>query len=148
MAYTLGDVVTNLTVEQRFWKYVLMTDSCWNWCGAVSKGGYGNFRNGLKQNLPHRYIYQKLFGMTDLQIDHLCKNRLCVNPDHLEAVTARENVRRSSAPTAKNMAKTECKRGHNLDIANTCVNNQGRRVCRACNRLRARYYRTGEKNGL
>jgi hypothetical protein len=148
VSYILGDIVTKRTPEQRFWDYVTMTDSCWDWGGAISSNGYGNFRNGVKQVLVHRFIYERLFGKTELQIDHLCRNRHCVNPDHLEAVTQRENIKRGVGVAAKNMAKSECSRGHTFNADNTYVNPSGSRVCRTCNALRSKYYRTGDKHGL
>ena len=72
-----------------------LTD-CWNWCKATSKYGYGTLKVGGKQWRAHRYYYEKYVGKIPegLTIDHLCRNKKCVNPEHLEAVTLGENCRR------------------------------------------------------
>ncbi len=68
-----------------------------------------------------------------MQLDHLCRNRQCVNPEHLEEVTASENTRRQDHAGRR---KTECPRGHPYDDGNTRINSQGKRVCRACDKAR------------
>lgn len=88
----------SLTDEERFWSKVNITDSCWLWTGAPNGSGYGTFKAaGANPIMAHRYSYElagnKLTpGMT---IDHLCRVRLCVRPDHLEEVTYDENLRRA-----------------------------------------------------
>jgi hypothetical protein len=71
-----------------------------------------------------------------LQIDHLCRNRACVNPWHMEIVTSRENTRRGQSPFAAKMGRTSCFRGHPFSHENTYVRSNGTRACRACERLR------------
>ena len=79
----------------RFWSYVSKTDNCWEWKGYSQKG-YGCFRKGDKVLRAHRYAYELLVGkLTDgLVLDHLCNNKKCVNPQHLEEVTNPENTKR------------------------------------------------------
>lgn len=113
---------------------------CWLWSGAVS-GGYGTYTwmdDGRKvTSLAHRFSYEK-HGRAipeDLQIDHLCRNKLCVNPDHMEPVTARENMLRSSSPAkarARQLSITHCKAGHLYSGENLIVLKNGYRACRAC----------------
>lgn len=87
-----------MTPEQRFWAKVDKSSptECWIWKAAKHRNGYGNFWTGKRPMLAHRYAYTILVGpiLTGLQIDHLCRNRACVNPAHMEPVTLQENLRR------------------------------------------------------
>lgn len=106
-------------------------EGCWLWLGYVGiRNGYGSFGAG---KLAHRVAYEAFVGAIPpgLQIDHLCKVRRCVNPDHLEAVTQRENLLRGDTVTARNAARTECPRGHPYTPENTYRSN-GKRRCRIC----------------
>jgi len=86
----------------RFWRYVRKTESCWHWIGATGDTGYGRFNTGVSGGhravYSHRYAWERLRGPipVGLVLDHLCGNRLCVNPDHLEPVTMYENTRRGN----------------------------------------------------
>ena len=108
---------------------------CWNWQGRMQPTGYGRFGRPF----AHRYYYELLVGPIPegLQIDHLCRNRGCVNPAHLEPVTARVNTLRSNNRAARNSRKTECNQGHALTEDNTVRRvTDGRewRECRECKR--------------
>jgi hypothetical protein len=144
--------VVGATEAERFWLYVDKSPltGCWHWTGGKDRGGYGDFRNTVGAHVrAHRYAYESLVGPIPdgLQIDHLCRVRHCVNPSHLEPVTARVNTLRSKAPSARNAAKTECKRGHPFDHLNTAFQSDGRRSCRACNLEHGRNHRKRLKTG-
>lgn len=104
---------------------------CWEWTGCKQPNGYGQFkadgRRGAKKTSPHRFAYEHYIGLIPegYEIDHLCKNRSCCNPEHLEAITAQENRIR------RNADQTHCKHGHEFTEENTRISN-GKRVCRAC----------------
>lgn len=108
---------------------------CWIWTGATN-GTYGRINRGL----AHRISYELVKGPipNGLQIDHLCRRPLCVNPDHLEAVTCRTNLLRATGFVARQAAQTECKYGHLLQGDNLYVDKRSRRHCRECRRRRHR----------
>lgn len=125
------------TAMGRFWAKVAIDPSgCLVWTASVRSGGYGQFAHGGRQVQAHRFAYTALVGPipAGLVIDHLCRNRACVAPDHLEPVTNRENLLRGEGPSAVAAAKTHCLNGHLFDEANTWRDSKGKRCCRACNR--------------
>lgn len=125
---------------ERFWRYVDKSGECWVWTGTTSgsHARYGYFRSTTrssdKRSPAHRWLYEYTFGPQDgLEIDHICRNPLCVRLEHLEAVTPRENMRRTR--------RTVCRKGlHDLtDPANMRWDDQGRRRgCAECKRVRNR----------
>lgn len=124
-----------------FWEKVVKTESCWNWVGYINKRwGYGYFKLDGKHWRVHRLAYEIVVGdiPTGKQLDHLCKNRLCVNPSHLEPVTNKENVLRGDGLTAINARKTECHRGHQLLGENLYITPSGYRNCRECRTISQR----------
>lgn len=134
----------------RFWRKVdksgpvppLRPDlgNCWVWTGSRGKRGYASYRmgKGAPNKRVHRISYELLVGEIpdEYVVDHLCKIRFCVNPDHLEAVSNRENILRSDSPSARNARKTHCIRGHEFSPSNTGIRNDGSRYCKACVRLK------------
>lgn len=115
-------------------------DGCWIWTGRIYDNGYGQFHEGTCREdyrtvLAHQFSYRLHKGVIPdgLEIDHLCRNRRCINPDHLEAVTHAVNVRRGG-----NTIKTHCPKGHPYDETNTHIDAKGSRHCRTCNTERAR----------
>lgn len=119
----------------RFWSKIEFTDKCWNWLGCKDTNGYGYLSYMYKNYMAHRITYQRLIGSIPkgLQLDHLCRNRHCVNPNHLEPVTTQENTRRGNSGLF-NKSKTHCKREHEYTKANTYIYSDGRRECRQCRR--------------
>lgn len=110
-----------MTERERFWAKVRKTPACWEWVGAVCSTGYGRFKTGYGRagtgnariEWVHRYAYREFVGPipAGYHIDHLCRNRRCVRPAHLEAVTPQENVRRTN-PGANHKYRDRCWHGH------------------------------------
>jgi hypothetical protein len=126
------------------WERVEKTETCWLWRGETSRKGYGRVAVGRQSKgsrrrfTAHRLLYEALVGPIPdgLTLDHLCRNRICVRPEHLEPVTAAVNNLRGYSPTAINAAKTHCIRGHEFNPANTGIGNKpGHRYCKACKRM-------------
>ena len=136
----VGRTVRRVPIERRFWKYVNKTDICWLWTGNISPNGYGRTSIEGRTKYAHRVAYELLVGPVPegLDLDHLCRNTRCVNPDHLEPVTHAENMRRGNGASGRNARKTHCKHGHPFDEDNTMFNCRGDRVCRVCNALRCK----------
>lgn len=116
---------------------------CWLWTGKVNEKGYGKYtlnfqrpRMGCKSYLAHRLVYERIVGTipVGLELDHLCRIRCCVNPDHLEPVLHRVNVMRGEGVCAKHARQTTCKNGHPL------VQGKLQRFCATCMRVYRRRY--------
>ena len=138
--------LTHPLTQKRFWKYVAKTSTCWVWTGSIKKDGYGELSGGMGRKMisPHRYSYELLIGNIPQgkQIDHLCRNRCCVNPKHLEVVSQKENILRGIVPTAINAKKKMCVNGHPFDSINTRITKSGNRLCVKCSRS---YYWNNKK---
>lgn len=127
------------SIEDRFWENVQKTEACWLWTGSIGNHGYGQIGRGMRHGgnlLAHRVAYELLVGPLptegDMVIDHLCRVRPCVNPEHMEVVTRGENVRRG-------LLKSECIHGHPYDETNNYVSaTTGGKQCRVCAKLRER----------
>lgn len=135
-------------LPKRFWEKVKRDpdSGCWLWTGATGRG-YGLFQLKGKLVIAHRFAYQRLRGAVpeELQLDHLCRNRACCNPDHLEPVTCRENLLRSPITQAgKNARKTHCDNGHEFTKENT-YRWKGHRQCRECNRAIQRAFKNKKR---
>lgn len=94
--------------------YYVRPSGCWEWTGAVDLNGYGVVYGNGRMRKAHRVLYEKANGTVPhgLELDHLCRNRKCVNPDHLEPVTHRENILRGVGTAASRARQTHCKHGH------------------------------------
>lgn len=151
--------------EARFWSKVALpnTNGCMLWLASrTTTGGYGCFGVAGKTRRAHRVAYELTFGPipNGLVVDHLCRVRHCVNPDHLEVVTQAENHRRGVphpasllssaahlgglATGALSRAKTHCPQGHPYSEENTYVAPKGDRRCRAC----AKAHRTAHRTAM
>jgi hypothetical protein len=133
-------------LEERFWSRVVcdIATRCWLWTGKPNSNGYGVIAldvGSLKRNdLVHRVAYQltRRAIPPGMEIDHVCRNRLCVRSDHLEAVPHRVNVWRGAGLTAGNARKQTCPLGHAYDLLVIRSNGQRTRRCRRCERARSR----------
>ena len=129
------------TPEHRFGEKLWYDEEtgCIEWMGWVDKNGYARFRFRGARYQAHRWAYEVMNGpiLHGLEIDHLCRNRRCQNPDHMEPVTGRENTLRGQSPSAKNARLGQCLRGHDLGGPDIQIDSYGRRVCRACRRFRS-----------
>lgn len=133
---------TTRSTMQRFAEKVLLPEprtGCWMWTGAKTTAGYGTFSPRGKSVYAHRYSYEQFVGPIPrgLELDHLCRNPACVNPDHLEAVTQRTNVLRSRSFSAQNAVKTHCSKGHEFSPDNTWTSKRNQRNCITCHRRRS-----------
>jgi hypothetical protein len=131
----------------RFLARVEKTETCWNWKG-IKTLGYGRLNSSRNEyELSHRVAYRLFKGSIPegFHIDHLCRNRGCVNPEHLEAVKPRINTMRGVGITAINAKKTECLNGHPFNSKNTYLTSRGFRMCKECHRLREAARRKGIK---
>ena len=137
-------------VLQRFWAKVQPEPNtgCWLWVGATVPDGYGQMYLDGKPSPAHRIAYElhKEPIPDGLQLDHLCRVRSCVNPDHLEPVTNRENIKRGNAGK-REKDRTHCPQGHPYSGRNLVVM-KGKRYCRECRRIASnkRYYRRKERH--
>jgi HNH endonuclease len=130
--------------------FVVETDGCWQWVAGCYRNGYGAFQRRVdetlswkapgnkKNHLAHRVAYEFYVGPIPegLDIDHLCRNRSCVNPDHMEPVTRQENLRRGRGYGGE--LRTHCSRGHELTDENLIVEQFGYRRCKTCRSLNKR----------
>jgi hypothetical protein len=107
---------------------------CWLWTGCLGSHGYGQVRVLSGTTIVHRILYEQKYGLVPqgLELDHLCRVRCCVNPDHLEPVTRRENILRGIAPSAKQARQTHCMHGHKFTFTNTYVYRTKWGVARKC----------------
>lgn len=136
-----------MNVKDRFNKKIIIDkeSGCWIWQAAISPKGYGQFYFKGSMRMAHRCAYEifKEPVSESLTIDHLCRNRACVNPDHLEAVPHVVNVRRGEPYN-----KTKCKHGHEYTPENTYFSPKGYRFCKTCRLAKGRAFSNYKGNLL
>lgn len=123
-------------LEERFWRYALPepNSGCWLWIGSIRPDGYGQFSvSAGRARVAHIVAWEMYRGPVPegLELDHLCRVRSCVNPDHLEPVTHRTNLLRGTGASARNVDKTHCPHGHEYTDDNVYFHRGGRH-CRIC----------------
>ena len=122
-------------VEDRFWQSIIVVENCWEWAKKVSKqNGYAHMKVDGRDRLAHRWAYEHFRGPIPdgMQIDHLCRNRSCVNPEHMEVVSPYTNTARGFSPSVVTKQIGFCKRGHEMVGDNIGKRKDGRRWCKAC----------------
>jgi hypothetical protein len=136
---------TKPVIERFMSKVEKSPDGCWIWIGSIAPNGYGKFsveKNKVRKCFnAHRWAYEYFVGpiRAGLTLDHLCRNRRCVNPSHLEPVTIRENLIRGEGVSAVNIRKTHCPKGHPLVDSPFPSHQRGQhRYCPVCSRSRKR----------
>jgi HNH endonuclease len=134
------------SLKKLFARVDVVPDSCWMWTGPLSDGYGRTGKDKDRDQLVHRIVYKNLVGPIPdgFQLDHLCRNRACCNPAHLEPVTQKVNLLRGEGACAQHARKTHCKRGHEFTPENTGNASKGGRYCITCSREAARRQR--EKN--
>lgn len=144
-------MMTNL--PDRFWDKVAADPNtgCWHWMAGTNPRGYGKFSLDGETLYAHRLSYVDAKGPVPegLELDHRCRIKSCCNPNHLEAVTHRENVRRGEAGAStarRNAAKTHCPQGHPYSGDNLYIQaSNGGRMCKECKRQRNRRHYAAKK---
>lgn len=132
--------IAKIPAERFVGKYAISTTSfykgtpCWIWHAAKKQGGYGRFWDGDRVVMAHAFSWEQKNGKLAIgfELDHLCRVHDCINPDHLEAVTHKENCLRGDSIAAYNSTKTHCIRGHELSGYNMRLIPDGSRRCRQC----------------
>lgn len=137
--------------QDRFWKKVRKTDGCWVWTASHGSSGYGQFEVRGQNWAAHRIawmICRHHLPRWGFELDHLCRNRSCVRPSHMDVVTRSENLARRPKETYPNAMKERCHKGHEYDYAIQKGDRKGHRVCRECQKERQREHRRRKKAAI
>ena len=131
-------------LDNRFWYKVDKMGCCWYWIASTHSNGYGQFSYHGKNKLAHRLSYEDKYGdiPQGLVMNHICRTRHCVNPDHLEVITLEKNIQ---IGISVNRNKTHCKREHEYTEENTHIRSTGFRQCRTCALISKRKYNQRKK---
>jgi hypothetical protein len=126
--------VAKSTLSDRFWSKVDKSGDCWLWTGGQNRNGYGLISFDGRHEVAHRTAWRLSGRILDpsLTLDHLCRVRTCVRPDHLQQVSMRENLMRGNNFAAEYAKRDSCSRGHPYTEANTRYRVRGKYVCREC----------------
>jgi len=140
----------SVELPQHFWNKVEFepNSGCWLWNGYTNHDGYGRVSIRGRLQMAHRATFGEV--PADMELDHKCRVRSCCNPDHLEAVPHKVNVRRgllSQANSLRKVGRTHCKHGHEYTEANTSLAKSGGRICRTCHAESERARRARMKEG-
>lgn len=133
-----------MVLQRLFSRSFLLENGCLEWRGWQTRNGYGQVKTATGEIARvHRLAYEAFVGPIPegFVVDHLCRNRKCWNPSHLEAVTQRTNVMRGEGLAAVNASKDSCDAGHLFDEANTYLRPEGGRACKTCRRSYRAAYR-------
>ena len=124
-------------VDKWFAKHIRPSGECWEWTGSKTRNGYGQLRIEQKPMMAHRALYEYFVAdiPAGLDLDHLCRNRACVNPWHMEPVTRSINLKRGRV--GRHERPAACPQNHPYDEENTRITTKGSRACRTCERERA-----------
>ena len=150
MAGRVGEGKISMLPEKIRERIQVSETECWEWIGTIRPDGYGLLYSAQhkRQIRAHRVVFSFFMGelTKGLVIDHLCRNRKCVNPSHLRETTQRENTICGVGPAAKKHAQTECVKGHPFDEQNTYIPpKRGTRHCRKCTTELSALRRRGER---
>ena len=145
----MGNQYVQRPIQDRFWEKVNKNGPmpetrpelgpCWVWTAGLNAYGYGHFWDGDKTIGSHQWLYESQHGPTPSgsNLDHLCRNKPCINPHHLESVPVGANNLRGVGWGALNARKTHCPQGHPYDEANTHIGRDGYRYCRICRQVQS-----------
>jgi len=132
-----------MTLIERCLDKIEIQNGCWFWTAALDRGGYARLNDWPKTYQAHKWLYEYFYNISTTNLDHLCRNRSCVNPLHLESVTNKVNILRGIGITAVNARKTQCPHGHAYTPENTDIQHFSYgvgRSCKTCRRIRQRVH--------